>query len=72
MSQTGGRSTGQRAQALINRWWPVKPVVAGRAALETATVMGVILATLTGFEQQLAPDFPATLFWRRFLTFRKL
>jgi hypothetical protein len=57
MSQTGGRSTGWRAQALRNRWRPGKLVVASRVALVMAAVMGIILTSPAGFEQQLAPDF---------------
>src|ERR1039458_545175 len=57
MSQTGGRSTGWRAQALRNRWRPVKLVVASRVASVIAAVMGIILTSPSGFEQQLAPDF---------------
>jgi hypothetical protein len=57
MSQTGGRSTGWRAQALRNRWRPVRTGAAGRVAWVTATVMGFYLTNSAGFEQQLAPDF---------------
>jgi hypothetical protein len=57
MSQTGGRSTGCRAQAQRNRWRPVGTGAADRVAGVTVTVMGHILANRAGFEQQLAPDF---------------
>jgi hypothetical protein len=57
MSQTGGRSTGWRAQALRNRWRPVRTGAAARVALVIATLIGVILTGTAGFEQQLAPDF---------------
>jgi hypothetical protein len=57
MSQTGGRSTGWHAQAFRNRWRPVRTGAANRAAWATATVIGIILASPAGFEQQLAPDF---------------
>jgi hypothetical protein len=57
MSQTGGRSTGWRAQAFRNRWRLVKTGATGRVAWVTARLMGIILTSPAGFEQQLAPDF---------------
>jgi hypothetical protein len=71
MSQTGGRSTGWRAQALRNRWRPVRPVVAGRVAFVTATVIGTILTSPAGFEQQLAPDFSRNFVQRTVFNYAK-